>query len=235
MNASTVYHGYNTSVVTVHLVWVLWRIFSLNAILKYNRETLGCEFWSSLHSRSPSRWLAHQHSQKQEVTALSFQKCIWAVAWHAPTHRFAELGEYYWGHTLPAVGCQEIIELEWISGSCLVQPPTLGRVPGICLILADVHPSCRDANTMALPSRLCWCSVVPTARNLLDIAWVIPSIILAHNSIPQVIKHGFKKEIILFLQENFHALEDYYWVSSQIYFLNASSSFSLYFISGCVL
>ena len=80
------------------------------------------------------------------------------------------------------MGCQEIIELEVIAGSHLVQPPTPEWVPGICLILADVHLSRSDANTMALPSSLYWCSVVPTVTKLLlDIAWIIPSIILAHS------------------------------------------------------
>lgn len=71
--------------------------------------------------------------------------------------------------------------------------------------------------------------MVSTVRELLlDTAWIIPSIILATTS--QVIKHGHEEEIILFLQENCYTLEDYYWISSQIYFWNTSLSF----ISGFV-
>lgn len=40
------------------------------------QETLGCEFELSLHSQTPSRRLAEQHRQNQEVTAVPFQKRI---------------------------------------------------------------------------------------------------------------------------------------------------------------
>lgn len=129
--------------------------------------------------------------------------------------------------------CQEIIELEGILGSCLVQPLTPGQIPGIYLILVHVRLSHSDVNTVALPGSLCCCSVVPTVRNLLDLARVILSVILTHNFMSyQTQAQG--RDYPLFAG-NFYILEDYYWVSFQIYFLNSSSSFSLSLISGCVL
>lgn len=56
MNVSTVYHGYNISVLTIYLVWILMQCYCKT------KRLLDMSFSSPFYSQTLSRPLAVQHS-----------------------------------------------------------------------------------------------------------------------------------------------------------------------------